>query len=57
MRAFLELNEKSDKPLYYLLFLWTLSNKMTGIDFFRTLEDKTENMLAKKSDYKACVFS
>ena len=46
MRAFLELNEKSDKPLYYLLFLWTLSNKMTGIDFFRTLEDTTENVLA-----------
>jgi hypothetical protein len=46
MRAFLELNEKSDISLYYLLFLLIFSKKVFGIDFFPKLEDTTENILA-----------
>lgn len=56
MIAFLVPNEKSDKPLYSFVVSVDSIEKMTGIDFFPKLENKTENRLEKSSDYKAWSF-
>jgi endonuclease G len=56
MIAFLVPNEKSDKPLYSFVVSVDTIEKMTGIDFFPKLENKTENRLEKSSDYKAWSF-
>ncbi len=56
MIAFLVPNAKSDKPLYEFVVSVDSIEKMTGIDFFPKLDDKTENRLEKNSDYKAWSF-
>jgi len=56
MIAFLIPNEKSDKPLYTFVVSVDSIEKMTGIDFFPKLDDKTENFLEKSSDYKSWSF-
>lgn len=56
MIAFLVPNEKSDKPLYSFVVSVDSIEKMTGINFFPKLENKTENRLEKSSDYKAWSF-
>lgn len=56
MIAFLVPNEKSDKPLYSFVVSVDSIEKMTGIDFFPKLENKTENRLEKSSDYIAWGF-
>jgi len=56
MIAFLIPNSKSDKPLYEFVVSVDSIEKMTGIDFFPKLDDKTENSLEKNSDYKAWSF-
>ena len=56
MIAFLVPNEKSDKPLYSFVVSVDSIEKITGIDFFPKLENKTENRLEKSSDYKAWSF-
>jgi endonuclease G, mitochondrial len=55
--AFLIPNKKSDKPLYEFVVSIDSIEKMTGIDFFPKLDDKTENILEKSSDYKAWSFN
>ncbi len=57
MIAFLVPNEKSDKPLYSFVVSVDSIEKMTGINFFPKLEDKTENSLEKNSDYKDWSFN
>lgn len=57
MIAFLVPNEKSDKPLYTFAVSVDCIEKMTGIDFFPKLDDKTENRMEKNSDYKAWSFN
>jgi len=57
MIAFLVPNAKSDKPLYDFVVSVDSIEKMTGIDFFPKLDDKTENKLEKNSDYKAWSFN
>ena len=56
MIAFLVPNAKSNKPLYEFVVSVDSIEKMTGIDFFPKLDDKTENRLEKNSDYKALSF-
>jgi endonuclease G len=56
MIAFLVPNEKSDKPLYTFAVSVDTVEKMTGIDFFPKLDDKTENRMEKNSDYKGWSF-
>lgn len=56
MIAFLVPNEKSDKPIYDFVVSVDSIEKITGIDFFPKLDDKTENTLEKSSDYKAWSF-
>ena len=56
MVGFLVPNEKSDKPLYSFVVSVDSLEKMTGIDFFPKLDDKTENRLEKSSDYKSWSF-
>jgi endonuclease G len=56
MIAFLVPNAKSDKPLYDFVVSVDSIEKMTGIDFFPKLDDKTENSLEKNSDYKSWSF-
>jgi len=56
MIAFLVPNAKSNKPLYEFVVSVDSLEKMTGIDFFPKLDDKTENSLEKNSDYKAWSF-
>jgi len=56
MIAFLVPNAKSNKPLYEFVVSVDSIEKMTGIDFFPKLDDKTENRLEKNSDYKAWSF-
>lgn len=56
MIAFLVPNAKSNKPLYEFVVSVDRIEKMTGIDFFPKLDDKTENNLEKNSDYKAWSF-
>lgn len=57
MIGFLIPSKKSDKPLYEFVVSVDSIEKMTGIDFFPKLEDKTENRLEKNSDYKAWSFN
>ncbi len=56
MIAFLVPNEKSDKALYSFVVSVDSIEKMTGINFFPKLDDKTESRLEKSSDYKAWSF-
>jgi len=56
MIAFLVANAKSNKPLYEFVVSVDSIEKMTGIDFFPKLDDKTENSLEKNSDYKVWSF-
>ena len=56
MIAFMIPNEKSDKPLYSFVVSVDSLEKITGIDFFPKLEDKTENSLEKNSNYKSWSF-
>ena len=56
MIAFLIPNTKSDKPLYYFATSVDHIEKMTGIDFFPKLDDKTENSLEINSNYKSWSF-
>lgn len=56
MIAFLMPNAKSDKPLYDFVVSVDSIEKMTRIDFFPKLDDKTENTLEKNSDYKSWSF-
>ena len=56
MIAFLVPNTKSDKSLYSFVVSVDSLEKMTGIDFFPKLDDKTENRLEKSSDYKSWSF-
>jgi endonuclease G len=57
MIAFLVPNKKSDKPLYEFVVSVDSLEKMTRIDFFPKLEDKTETSLEKSSDYKSWSFN
>ncbi|HEY6142216.1 MAG TPA: DNA/RNA non-specific endonuclease [Flavobacterium sp.] len=57
MIAFLIPNKKSDKPIYDYVVSVDSIEKMTGIDFFPKLDDKTENHLEKSSDYKSWSFN
>lgn len=57
MIAFLVPNGKSNKPLYSFVVSVDSIEKITGIDFFPKLDDKTENRLEKSSDYKAWSFN
>lgn len=57
MIAFLVPNAKSDLPLYEFVVSVDSIEKITGIDFFPKLDDKTENRLEKNSDYKAWSFN
>jgi endonuclease G, mitochondrial len=57
MIAFLVPNKKSDQPLYEFVISVDQLEKMTGINFFPKLEDKTENSLEKSSDYKGWSFN
>lgn len=57
MIAFLVPNKSSDKPLYDFVVSVDSVEKMTGIDFFPKLEDKIENSLEKRNDYKAWLFN
>ena len=55
--AFLVPSKKSNKPLYDFVVSVDRIEKMTGIDFFPKLNDKTENSLEKSSDYKSWSFN
>lgn len=57
MIAFLVPNIKSNKPIYDFVVSVDRIEKMTGIDFFPKLNDKTENSLEKNSDYKSWSFN
>lgn len=57
MIAFLVPSKKSNKPLYDFVVSVDSIEKMTAIDFFPKLDDKTENRLEKSSDYKAWSFN
>ena len=46
----------SNKPLYEFVVPVDQIEKMTGIDFYPNLNDKIENELEKKSDYKGWSF-
>jgi endonuclease G len=54
--AFLVANEDSNKPLYDFVVSVDRIEKLSGIDFFPKLNDKTENQLEKSSDYKSWNF-
>ncbi len=43
----------SNKPLYEFVVPIDEIDKMTGIDFFPSLNDKIDNNLEKSSDYKS----
>lgn len=53
--AFLMPNKKSEKPLYDFVVSVDSIEKMTGIDFFPALDDKIENDLEKRTDYKSWI--
>ena len=57
MIAFLIPNEKSERPLYDFVVSVDSIEEMTGIDFFPKLEDKIENSLEKRNDYKAWFYN
>jgi endonuclease G len=47
----------SNKPLYEFVVPVDEIEKMTGIDFYPSLNDKIENSLEKSSDYKSWSFN
>jgi endonuclease G, mitochondrial len=55
--AFLIPNKKSDRPLYEFVVSIDSIEKITGIDFFPKLDNKTENILEKSNNYKAWSFN
>jgi len=55
--AFLMPNKNSNKALYEFVVSIDHIEKMTGIDFFPKLDDKTENRIEKSSDYKSWYFN
>jgi endonuclease G len=57
MIAFLVPNAESNAPLYNFVVSVDRIEKLTGIDFFPQLEDRTENQLEKSSDYKSWSFN
>lgn len=57
MIAFLVPNKRSNSPLYNFVVSVDSVEEMTGIDFFPNLEDKIENSLEKRNDYKAWLFN
>lgn len=57
MIAFLVPHENSNNPLYKFVVSVDKIEKMTGIDFFPSLDDKIENELEKQSDYKDWIFN
>lgn len=52
MIAFLMPNEKSNKALYEFVVSVDSIEKLTGIDFFPNLNDATEDVLEKNTEYK-----
>jgi len=56
MIAFLVPHEDSERPLYEFVVTVDEVEKRTGIDFFPDLNDKTETILEKNSDYKSWSF-
>lgn len=56
MIAFLIPNEPSDKPLYEFVVAADKIERITGIDFFRKLDNKIENELESSSSYNAWSF-
>jgi endonuclease G, mitochondrial len=56
MIAFLVPATDSQEPLYSFVTSVDALEKMTGIDFFPKLDDKTENKLEENLDYKAWSF-
>jgi endonuclease G len=56
MIGFLIPHVKSNQPLYEFVVSVDDIEKMTGIDFYPNLEDKIENQLESKSDYKEWSF-
>ncbi|PWA04112.1 DNA/RNA non-specific endonuclease [Flavobacterium psychrotolerans] len=57
MVGFLVPHKKSDAALYTFVVSVDSIEKMTGIDFFPQLEDRIENNLEQKSDYKVWSFN
>jgi endonuclease G len=57
MVGFLVPHQDSDAALYSFVVSVDAIEKMTGIDFFPQLDDKIENELEQKSDYKAWSFN
>ncbi|MES2575091.1 MAG: DNA/RNA non-specific endonuclease [Bacteroidota bacterium] len=57
MIGFLIPNKKSSQPIYDFVVSVDSIEKITGIDFFPKLDDKTENRLEKISDYKLWSFN
>ena len=57
MVGFLVPHQDSDAALYSFVVSVDSIEKMTGIDFFPQLDDKIENELEQKSDYKAWSFN
>lgn len=56
MIGFLLANEDSELPMYKFVVSVDEIEKKTGIDFFPTLDDVTENQLEKSSSYKDWAF-
>ncbi len=56
MVGFLVPHENSNQALYEFVVSVDEIEKMTGIDFYPNLEDKIENELESKSDYKGWSF-
>jgi endonuclease G, mitochondrial len=56
MIAFLVPNAQSNAPLYDFVVSVDRIEKLTGIDFFPKLVDRTENQLEKNCDYKSWIF-
>jgi endonuclease G len=56
MIAFLVPNAQSNALLYDFVVSVDRIEKLTGIDFFPKLEDRTENQLEKSCDYKSWIF-
>lgn len=55
--AFLIPHKKSDSALYQYVVSIDSIEKITGIDFFPKLDNKTENRLEKSNDYRAWIFN
>ena len=56
MIALLMPHKESNKPLYEFVVSVDTIEKLTGIDFFPQLDDKTENKLEALSSYKGWSF-